>query len=271
MPELPEVETVVRTLEDQLQAAIIKSVEVYWDNIIVGDVETFKRDIQNQQIECYSRIGKYLLFELTDWVLIVHLRMEGKFYIQTLPEKSKHIHVIFSLDKNRYLAYHDTRKFGKMQLVRKLEVKKVLSKLGKDALDPTLTSLELYTAWHKKQISLKQMLLDQSFVAGIGNIYANEICFACRLHPATNVSHLSKKDFENILMHSVAILKQACLAGGTTIRSYTSSLGVTGLFQLNLMVHGRSDQACVECGTTIIKIMHHQRGTYLCPMCQKKK
>lgn len=274
MPELPEVETVVRTLEDQLKEVTILSVDVLWDNIINQDVLEFKQRCMNQTIHHYRRIGKYIILECDDYALIAHLRMEGKFYIQRASEPmSKHIHVIFHLSNGLELRYHDTRKFGKMVMRPLAEnlAYEDLQKLGKDALDPTLNALELYEKWHLKKIHLKKMLLDQSFVAGIGNIYANEICFSCGLHPATLVNSCSQADFENIVFHTQRILKGAVKAGGTTIRSYTSSLGVTGLFQLQLKVHGRQNEPCVHCQTMIKKIQLDGRGTYLCPTCQKKK
>lgn len=274
MPELPEVETVVQTLKAQLGHATFTHVDVLWDNIIAQDLEEFKTLIQNQTIQNYGRKGKYLLFELDDYMLIAHLRMEGKFYIQ-MPEEpiNKHIHVIFHLKDGRELRYHDTRKFGRMSIRPKRQDLNYeeLANTGPDALDENVTSLELYHKWHQKRIRLKHMLLDQRFLAGIGNIYADEICFSCQLHPATLVTHLSKKDFENICFHTRRILKGAVQAGGTTIRSYTSSLGVHGRFQLELKVHQKVHQPCICCQTPIKKIQLEGRGTYFCPTCQKRK
>lgn len=274
MPELPEVETVVRTLENQLKQAQIESVEVFWDNIIAQDVNDFKKQIQGQAFQKYGRKGKYLLFELEDYMLIVHLRMEGKFYIQNKKEPlTKHIHVIFHLTNGLDLRYHDTRKFGRMLLCPKQKDSNypALAHLGLDALDENIQPLALYQQWHTRNIRLKRMLLDQSFLAGIGNIYADEICFACHLHPASRVAKLSKKDFENIVFQTQRILNGAVKAGGTTIRSYTSSLGVSGRFQLELKVHQRANQLCYVCQTPIKKIQLEGRGTYFCPRCQKRK
>lgn len=271
MPELPEVETVRATLEAQLQSRVIEDVEVLWRKIVDQDLDEFKR-ICHQRIIQYDRYGKYLLFRCEDVTLIVHLRMEGKFYIlEDEKPYDKHVHVIFKLDNGQYLQYHDTRKFGRMKVVDNDQVDDYLQSksLGKDAIDETIDSLELYQKWHPKKIHLKKMLLDQSFLAGIGNIYADEICFSCGLDPTSRVYDLSKKDFENIVFHTQRILKGAIASGGTTIRSYTSSLGVNGLFQLKLKVHAQ--KICQVCHGPVEKFICDGRGTYRCVKCQKKK
>lgn len=271
MPELPEVETVRSTLEVHLGQVQIKDVQVLWRNIVAQPLEDFEK-IKGQKILDYKRYGKYLVFECETLTLLTHLRMEGKFYILNDDKPyDQHVHVIFSLSDGRSLQYHDTRKFGKMKVVNKQENMQYseLNHLGKDAIDASICAYDLYEKWHPKKIHLKKMLLDQSFLAGIGNIYADEICFAVHLDPASIVYDLSKKDFENIVFHTQRILKGAILSGGTTIRSYTSSLGVHGLFQLKLNVHAQKE--CAVCHTPIQKIKLDGRGTYRCRNCQKKK
>ncbi len=161
-----------------------------------------------------------------------------------------------------------------MYLYDKVEDYKIFpcfKNVGKDAFDETLVALDLYQAARKRSITLKQFLLDQTNIAGIGNIYADEICFACGLHPSSKVNRLSKKDMENVLFHTRRILNGAIKAGGTTIRSYTSSLKVDGRFQLELKVHDQKGKACVVCGTVIDKIQVGGRGTSFCKTCQKRK
>lgn len=274
MPELPEVETVLRTLETQIKDLQILDVQVLWENIIVNDTSEFIAQAKTQHFREFKRIGKYLMFVLDEWMLIVHLRMEGKFYLldPSLPV-DKHTHVILKLSDGREMRYHDVRKFGKMALypLREDDNYPMLQNIGYDAFDERLSSLELYKKWHNRSLSLKQVLLNQSFLAGIGNIYADEICFSCGLHPNTPINHCSKADFERILIETRRILNGAVKSGGTTIRSYTSSLGVTGLFQLELKVHQQVGKPCQVCGEKIIKIKSGGRGTYLCTKCQKKK
>lgn len=277
MPELPEVETVVRTLEKQISKAKIENVEVFWDNIIATPgVQDFKDKISGQSFEGFGRYGKYLIFTMSESVLIVHLRMEGKFYIRNKDDRydSKHIHVIFHLEDGRQLQYHDTRKFGKMYLYNKeanIHDYPCMKSIGYDAFDEELTSSYLYSKYHRSQKTMKQLLLDQAIMAGPGNIYVDEICFSSGIHPLTRGNKVSKAKCEVILQETRRILNGAIKYGGTTIRSYTSSLGVDGRFQLHLKVHKREGETCKVCGTEIKRIVVNTRSTYYCPTCQKKR
>lgn len=205
---------------------------------------------------------------------ITHLRMEGKFYVQQKEDPiDKHTHVLFALEDGKELRYHDTRKFGRMYLYEKREDRNYpcLQNTGLDAFDERLDAAYLYQRLHHKKQGLKAALLDQSIVAGIGNIYADEICFAMKLHPETRTHRLRKKDTEELLYQIRRILSGAIRAGGTTIRSYTSSLGVDGRFQLKLKVHGKKGEKCPTCQGEIKKIVAAGRGTYYCPACQRKR
>lgn len=277
MPELPEVETVRRTLEYQLGHPLITKVTLRWDNIVEGrEPSDFCASLRSQRICDYERIGKYLIFVLEDYYLVSHLRMEGKYYVQSREESydPKHTHVIFDLSDGRQLRYHDTRKFGRMYLYFKHEElcdQPAFAHCGYDIFDERVTAAYLYEQLHHRKIVLKQALLDQSVMAGIGNIYADEICFALSMHPRTKIGHLRKKDYETLLTEARRILKKAINCGGTTIRSYTSSLGVDGRFQLELNVHAKKGEGCPRCGNEILKEVVATRGTYYCPKCQRKK
>lgn len=198
MPELPEVETVVRTLEHQLDRVMITGCEVFWNNIIgYPDAATFCRDIVGKTIQGYYRHGKYMRFDLGDMEWICHMRMEGKFYVQQPQEPyDKHVHVILQLSDGRQLRYHDTRKFGKMYLYEKradVSSYPCFKNIGYDAFDERITAEWMYHTLHKKKTALKAVLLDQRYIAGIGNIYADEICFAMHMHPETMINHLRKR------------------------------------------------------------------------------
>lgn len=277
MPELPEVETVVKTLEDQLKYPTIIKCQVFWDKIIAcPDVQMFCEGLRAKKIIAYRRLGKYLLFDLKDYMWIAHMRMEGKFYVeQRKTPYDKHTHVIIHLQDGRELRYHDTRKFGKMYLYKKLKEDRnypCFLKIGYDVFDQRLQANDLYNRLHsRKKAVLKAVLLDQSVMAGIGNIYADEICFAMGMHPETKIARLRKKEFEQLLDQSRRILSGAIQSGGTTIRSYTSSLKVDGRFQLKLKVYAKKGEACGVCGTRIEKIVVATRGTCFCPHCQKKR
>lgn len=277
MPELPEVETVRRTLQYQLGSPTIEEVEIRWEGILANkSTEDFRAQLLGKTISDYQRIGKYLIFVLEDVYLVSHLRMEGKYFVEAkeAPYDAKHTHIRIRFRDGRELRYHDTRKFGRMYLYpiqESLAEQKAFANVGFDVFDERLDGEYLYRAFHPRKIVLKQALLDQSVMAGVGNIYADEICFAMRMHPETKIYHLRKKDFYKLLEETRRILNGAIRAGGTTIRSYTSSLGVDGRFQLKLRIHAKENQACSLCGGLIKKKFVATRGTYFCPVCQRKK
>ncbi len=272
MPELPEVQTVISTLEKQMGHPQIRGVRVIYPRILANkSPEDFSAALEGQRIEAYGRRGKFLLFTLSDYLLIAHLRMEGKFYyFHEHVEPYKHTHLVIELD-NGELHYNDVRKFGRFYLYEKNEAAACLDKLGPEPFSDELTAGFLKKHCRNLQVPIKSQLLDQSMIAGIGNIYANEICFACHLDPLRPAGFLSAEKWEEVISQTRRILGEAIEAGGTTIRSYTSSLGVTGLFQQNLYVQSRQGEKCRECGCEIAKTRVNGRGTYYCPECQKSQ
>lgn len=273
MPELPEVETVKETLKLRLIGKVITGVNVYYDNIIeYPSVLEFKEKIVNQRIIGMSRYGKWLIFELDDYFLLSHLRMEGKYFFRTkMEELNKHEHVVFSLDDDSELRYMDVRKFGKMHLILKDEIKTKgpLIGMGLEPWDKNLTIDYLKGKYSKKKLPIKSVLLDQSIIVGIGNIYADEILFLSGINPLVKTNELTDSNLENIITNTKKVLELAIKKGGTTIRSYTSVDGVHGLFQQELYVHSKANEACRVCNSNIIKIKVGGRGTYYCPKCQK--
>ncbi len=271
MPELPEVETVKNTLKKQVLNKKIILASIYWDNIIAyPKKEEFKEKIKNQQINDILRRGKWLMFELDDYFLLSHLRMEGKYFIRKKGEKKeKHEHVIFLFSDKTELRYHDTRKFGKMYLLPKKDIEKTkpLKDLGLEPWDKALTPRYLKTKLNNKPI--KTNLLDQSIIVGIGNIYADEILFLSYINPNIKGNELTDKNLKDIIKNTQITLEKAIKKGGTTIKSYTSSEGVHGRFQNELLVHTK--QTCPNCNQKIIKTTIGGRGTYYCPNCQKDK
>ena len=274
MPELPEVETVKETLKRIILNKKIQKVEVLYPKIIeYPSVEEFINILKDKEIKDINRRGKWLMFNLGDYTLLSHLRMEGKFFIkQHDDEINKHEHVIFKFDDNE-LRYRDTRKFGRMYLYKSDEVndKKPLNELGLEPWDKTLTSTYLIEKYKNKKLPIKTVLLDQSIIVGIGNIYADEILFLSKINPLTKCSDLSKRDCERIIKNTREVLENAIKLGGTTIRSYESSEGVHGLFQNELYVHSKENENCPICSTKIKKIRVGGRGTYYCSKCQRIK
>ena len=274
MPEKPEVITVARKLEKRLIDRKIINVEVFHNNMIdYPSVEDFKKNIKNQLIHEITTRGKWIVMTLDDYYLLFHLRMEGKFFFRTKKdEKNKHEHVIFDLDNDEQLRFADVRKFGKVMLIEKDKIysMKPYTELGLEPWDKELTSDYLKEKYSKKTLPIKSVLLDQSIITGIGNIYADEILFLSRINPLTKAKDLTSKNRKDIIDNTIKVLDKAIEEGGTTIRSYTSEEGVTGLFQNNLFVHQRAHEKCRICGEEIIKIKVGGRGTYYCPKCQKK-
>ncbi len=273
MPELPEVETVRQVLRTKILNKQIVDIKVIYNQIIKDDtVEVFINKLKGQTITEIQRKGKYLFFVLDDCYLISHLRMEGKYFLKDPKDVvDTHEHVLINLGDIE-LRYHDVRKFGTMQIRNKddLFTTNPILKLGMEPLTPEFTYEKLLTQIKLKK-KLKTFLLDQTFICGIGNIYADEICFVAKLHPEEILTNLTDEDVLNIYNATNTVIQKAVNDGGTTIRSYTSSLGVTGRFQLSLNVHQREKQECKVCGSVIVKTKVSGRGTYTCPTCQKLK
>ena len=274
MPEIAEVETVRNTLKKRILNKRIKKVEVYYEPMIESDIDAFKKNLVGASFIDIKRRGKWLIFETEHYYLLSHLRMEGKYFIKDKQEiKDKHEHVIFTFIDDTTLRYADTRKFGRMNLILKTEIDNTecIKKQGLEPGDKKLTADYLLKKFAKKQLPIKTVLLDQTIISGLGNIYANEVLFAAGINPLTKACNLTKEDCERIVKRAAEIIEAAIKMGGTTIRSYTSSLGVTGKFQQNLKVHKREKEKCLVCGTAIENIKVGGRSTYFCPNCQKEK
>lgn len=272
MPELPEVETVKNTLKRLVLNKRIDNVKVIYPEMIeYPSVQEFINGIKGKTIIDIKRRGKWLLFELEDKYILSHLRMEGKFFIHKHNDYlSRHEHVVFQFNDSE-LRYHDTRKFGRMYLIDKdvLETSRPISELGLEPWDKNLTVSYLKDKYKNKRLPIKTALLDQSIIAGIGNIYADEILFLCKINPLRKSCELTDNDLENIIKYTKDILARAIKLGGTTIKSYESSRGVHGLFQNELLVHSCENKPCKECHSIIVKTVVGGRGTYFCPTCQK--
>ena len=198
--------------------------------------------------------------------------MEGKYYVKpTNEEYEKHEHIIFNLDNNYDLRYKDVRKFGVMKLVKTKDIYNTeeIRKLGIEPDSKELTKEYIYSLI-KFNKPIKELLLDQSIINGLGNIYVDEVLFSSKIHPERKGNSISLEECDKIRNSCYEIITKATKYKGTTIRSYTSSLGVEGEYQKYLKVHTRVNKPCLECNTKIEKIRVGGRGTYYCPNCQKK-
>lgn len=275
MPELPEVETVRRTLAGLVRGKTIDAVDVRWTKIIKRpeEPEEFARLLAGQTIQSIGRRGKFLLFHLDDCVMVSHLRMEGKYGLHQNDEPlDKHVHVIFRFTDGSELRYRDVRKFGTMHLFKPGEelTELPLRQLGPEPFSSEFTADYLRERLKKTNRSVKTALLDQRTVVGLGNIYVDEALFRAGIHPEATANKLTKK--QTVLLHKEIIqtLKEAVEAGGSTVRSYINSQGEIGMFQLKLFVYGRKDEPCKKCGSPIEKTVVGGRGMHFCIKCQKK-
>lgn len=275
MPELPEVETVRKGLISLVKGKTIAKVDVYWPRIIeFPEVEIFQQQLVGEKIETVDRRGKYLIFQFTHYEMVSHLRMEGKYeYFAAPTPLDKHSHVRFIFTDGTELVYRDVRKFGRMALLKKGAAKeyKGLVQLGPE---PTETEFEL--ANFKRQLAksstmIKPLLLNQKIVAGLGNIYVDEVLWLAKIHPEQPANTLNGQAVQRLREAIIEVIAKAKEAGGTTIRTYLNALGEAGHFQQELHVYGQTDKPCSRCQTPIIKIKVAQRGTHLCPHCQKLK
>lgn len=273
MPELPEVETVRRGLEKLILGKKISSIEVHYPKMIKTDLEEFQKELPGQVIQSMERRGKYLLFRLTDRVLISHLRMEGKyfFYPDKIPER-KHAHMLLHFENGGTLVYEDVRKFGTMELLAPelLESYFISKKLGPEPTKKDFDLLNFEKALKKSKRPIKTHLLDQTLVVGLGNIYVDEVLWRAKVHPASPSQSLTRAEATAIHEQTISVLEQAVDKGGSTIRSYSNAFGENGTMQELHQVYDKAGLACSRCGTIIEKIQLGGRGTHFCPQCQRR-
>lgn len=272
MPELPEVETVRRSLIQLVQDKVIKAVHIYYPKIIVGDPAVFAESLQGRRILTVDRRGKYLLVRFDhELTMVSHLRMEGKYFLrQTAKPDNKHVHVVFEFTDGTALQYQDVRKFGRMQLVQTGQEKQVsgIKTLGPEPFSADFTTDKFYQDLHRHRKAIKQVLLDQHVVTGLGNIYVDEVLWLSQINPMLPANEVTLTQASQLHDHIIEELKMAVDHGGTTIRSYVDAQGNTGQFQFDLHVYGREGKPCERCGNIIEKTKLGGRGTHFCPQCQ---
>ena len=274
MPELPEVETVRRGLEKLILGKKISNIDIRYPKMIKTDLPEFQKEMPGQVIQSMGRRGKYLLFYLSDKVLISHLRMEGKYfyYPDQVPER-KHAHVLIHFEDGGTLVYEDVRKFGTMELLAPelLEAYFVSKKLGPEPTEQDFDLGRFKLALKKSKKPIKSHLLDQTLVAGLGNIYVDEVLWRAKVHPARISQSLSSQEARKVHDETIKVLGQAVEKGGSTIRTYTNAFGEDGTMQEFHQVYDKTGQACSRCGAIIEKIQLGGRGTHFCPKCQRRK
>ena len=275
MPELPEVETVKEALKLKIKGVTIADFSITFEKMLKNsDAVVFRESILGQEILDIKRRGKYLIFELSDYYLLSHLRMEGKYFYGNGTEKMKerkHVHAKFLLSDGSELWYEDVRKFGTFHLYEvgvDLEKTPSFSPLGLEPFDEQFTIEYFMEKIASKKKPIKSLLLDQSIVCGLGNIYVDEVLFMSRIHPAKKSGELTREEARSVVKYTKEILKCAIELKGTTIKTFTSEHGTSGEYQNELKVHTKKGERCPSCSAVIEKIKVGGRGTYFCPICQ---
>ena len=273
MPELPEVETVKRILEAKLVNKTITGVECFRAKNIASDLDEFLSLVPGKKILSLTRKGKYLLFHLSDeYVILGHLRMEGKFFLkEESAPYGKFDLIVLHLDDGKKLVYQDVRKFGGMGLYKEENILRdsALNHLGKEPFE--WEDEAFYGELRKRHAPIKEVIMDQALISGIGNIYADESLFASHIHPRTPADSLNQNEVSSLLGNARRIMQEAIDLGGSTVHSYHPSEGVNGGMQNELIAYGRKDAPCPNCGFPFRKSVVGGRGTTYCPICQKNK
>jgi formamidopyrimidine-DNA glycosylase len=271
VPELPEVETIVRGLAPHVEGRTLRELEI-WDARWTGPLApaAVADAVRGRVVERLRRRGKYLVFELSDEVyLLVHLRMTGTLLLDPAEERPAHARVRFDLGDHR-LLFVDPRRFGTGELVLGGAALDAFfhERLGVEPFDPAFTGRYLRALATGRRAPVKAFLLDQRRIAGVGNIYADEALFRARIHPLRPVGRLKAAQFDALRDAVVEALQAGVAAKGATIDDFRDPYGVSGTFQNQFLVHLREGEPCGACGTTIIKLRAAGRGTYVCPRCQ---
>lgn len=270
MPELPEVETVVRGLRDFLVGRTIIRLWYDWENTLRGmPPADFTARIAGQQIQAVTRRAKYIVMPLSDDILMVHLKMTGRLYVthpDAVHDADKWVHVKFALDNGQELRFSDSRKFGRVYLTPSVEA--VTGELGPEPLEAAFTETVFRERLAGRSKVIKGLLLDQTFVAGTGNIYADEALHRAKIHPLRKSDTLTDDEIAALYTSLRAALADGVDYEGASISWYRKPDGSTGDSQNHFYVYGRDGQPCQNCGHPIEKIRVVQRGTHFCPVCQ---
>ena len=289
MPELPEVEVVKKSLENQILNLTIKNIKLNDINLRYKVKKNEINKIIGLKISRIERRSKYLLFFFdNNFVMLVHLGMTGKFFILKKKKQmqktsfyyevedtksDKHNRLIFIFENNLKLIYNDIRKFGfiKFEFNNKIYENKHLKILGPEPLSESFNLQYFRKFLLGKSRTVKDLLMDQTFVSGLGNIYANEILFLCKIKPSRNVKRLKNTELIKILKNTKKVLKKAILLGGSSIKNFSSTTGKKGSFQQIFNVYGKKGCKCLNtyCNTKIKKILQSNRSSFFCPKCQK--
>ena len=269
MPELPEVETVARGLHERLPGSTITGVSVYWPRTLARPaLDEFTAGLVGRRVESVGRRGKYVIIKLDHGYLLVHLKMSGRLFVAPAGEApGPHDRAVLDLDDGRQLRFRDARKFGRIYLVDQPE--EITAPLGPEPLAADFSLDDFGRLLGRRSGRLKSMLLNQEFLAGVGNIYADEILYMARLNPLRRADTLTAGDRARLYEAIHTVLQRAIAACGTTLpdRNYLDAEGRAGGYRVE--VYGRDGEPCLACGTPIERLVIGGRSTHFCPKCQR--
>ena len=286
MPELPEIEIVKRSLLKMINKAKIIDIKINNKNLRYKITSTFSKHLIGKRILKISRRSKYLIFHFKTKILLIHLGMSGKLLLMRSYDKKifktsfyydlnlfqKHNHIYFQLNNNFTLIYNDVRRFGFFKLYNTIEMNKIkfLKKLGLEPFSKmfNIKYFKKFTQNRKKNV--KSLLMDQTFVSGLGNIYVNEVLFMSKIKPSRACNSLNKNEMKSIILNTRKILKFSILKGGSSIKDFQNALGKTGNFQQFFYVYGKKNKKCsrISCNGKIKKITISNRSSFYCDKCQ---
>ena len=274
MPELPEVETVCRALSKVIKNSRIKKIEFYRKDLRWQVKDNLEVSLKNNIFIDPYRRGKYILIPTnTDKIFLIHLGMSGQIRIKKKDIVQKHDHMRLIVENNNkhfIITYNDSRRFGYIDLFKKKELREhfLLSKIGVEPLGRKLTIEYLQNNFKKRVTNIKNALIDQKIIAGIGNIYASEILYKAKINPLRKVKSLSQNDLNSIITFTKIILKKSIDVGGTTIRDHMQPDGSLGYFTQKLKVYGKTNEKCKTCNSFIVKEVISNRSTFVCRHCK---
>ncbi len=289
MPELPEVETIKKDLNKFVLHKTLKQVQIFLPRLIKSNLSQFKKTLHHNSFKKIHRVGKLLIFELNNKptrFLLIHLKMTGQLIYcsqniliagghseptitNETCKKNKYSYVIFNFTDASKLFFNDMRTFGTLKIVDSLELNNIISKYGIEPLQKNFTLHKLTQIINNHRISIKALLLNQNLIAGIGNIYADEILFNSKVMPTKPANNLKNAEIKKIFQSSLFIIKQAIKARGTTFNNYLDAHGKKGSYIQQLKVYGRNGQKCLNCNNKLLKIKIAGRSTVYCPHCQQ--
>jgi len=268
MPELPEVETIRRGLEKRILAKKINRVEINTDRMVKKpSPKRFKEEVEGKNFTQVIRRGKYLILVLSSGKkIVIHLRMTGQLIYGRRNTKSR---VFFLLSNGKYLNLNDKRHLGEIRLVENWEKVPGIAKMGMEPLEDSFTLKVFGEMLNKKKARIKPLLMNQEFLAGVGNIYAQEVLFKARIHPERHAHRLKRDEVKSLFSEIKKVLKKAIDYKGSSLSSYVDAQGRRGSFRSRLQVYGRGGESCIKCKTPLKFIKLAGRGTSFCPKCQK--